>query len=362
MQSEDFSAVIIGTSNSILMNAFTWAFSRATGVRMKNMSLGASCSANAAWAISGVDFSDFNFAIIELSNNEEHQNTHGLTSTGRFKNNLCTLIDTCSKAGAIPIVVSFPRLYYVDRDRPIHESMIALCRKLNVTTLDIYKVIGAAVAMDYTRTPVGKYFMDEAHLKQRVARSIGFELISQLRRIIRSGPILNKEMHETHNRTYYLDASNIDCLHTDLRTTSLISQSVVVLNLESKLSMDFPGSGDKLTAVHLNAARSNAGLTVGGVRVLGRSPESDVTPQKDLISVIRPLKTMLEVNGKTTIEAIAEEGSGTNPKFEICGFVIQRREEETSIRTASRPFMITEVADTLTPSVLQHISLMVAAE
>lgn len=358
MTNNSISVALVGTSNSIMANAFSWPFQRSADVTFSNMSLGASCSANAAWAISKMDFSLYDFTLIDLCNNEEHQNTHGITSVERFSANLITLINACSEAGSVPVVISFPRLPYLDSARPIHDAAMSVARSLKVTTIDLYQFLENACAVDFCKIPAQDYFMDEAHLKRPVARAVGAEVIRTLQRIAGSGPKTRRAEILEHARTYYVPATIIPGASRAVRSTAIMSQDVTLLEAGVSVSAPFPCEGDLLTALHLNAARSDAGLRVAGVRVTGGSPESAEQPQKQLLSVIRPLRHLLPVSTRTDVQAIDEDPSGTTRIFELCGFVLQEARQRSDVCVSSYPLRITEMTDTFSARTLQQISML----
>lgn len=317
-----------------MMQGFSLAFNTNKDIVFRNVSLGASCSANGPWVLDTNDLSKFDFVILDLTNNDEHQNKHGHTSVARVMNNIFTVIDACAKSGAVPILVSFPRKPYFSEERPIHLAAISACKTLGITFLDLYTLIDKVIECSAYRIKLDDFFMDEAHIKPVLARLIAHEVILQLHEVRASGPLRTKVMPTRYMKTEYLNLANLDGAESTLRTSSLADAHVSILRPGN--SYPAHATGD-IVALHINAVEAKATLEISGKRATGPSPEANQPGKWKFLSVIRPIVHPISVSGDFNIAVQDTLNLGDEARFELAGLVLQSKTAEDSISVSSRP-------------------------
>ena len=296
--------------------------------------------------------------IIDLTNNDEHQNTHGFSSPDRVLNNICTIVDQCSHAGSLPIVVSFPRIPYLNSARPVHSQVMDLCRNLGIVTLDIYWLIEKMIRLQKYPLKHVDLFADEAHIKPMLARAVGGEVARILFEIHASGDVTTSTVDRSFKRNRYRGITSITDAEILLRETSITSQVVAVLLSDHNYNLDVGDDLSDIVAVHFNAMQSNAGLFLSGMRAMGASPESNGSKVKTLLSVIRPIMRPFGVQGLVPIEARDEGERTVGSRFELGGIVVQDQQHTKQICVAARPLGDFEIAERLSKDVLSNLTLI----
>lgn len=349
---------LVGTSNSILKTGFQWPFNNNSEVCFLNASLGSSCSANAAWAVDQKNIEDFDFLILDLTNNDEHQNTHGINTPERVVNNICTIIDYCAKNKIVPMVIGFPRVNYVYSERPVHNAVMNLCRSFGVTTFDIYSLIENTLASSGYDIEFNSFFQDDAHIKPSIARIVALETLKVIDDIYKSGDVFVGEIKFCYKKTFY---KNLSCIYgADVveRSTKLTTQNVAVLRPGCIYKFDLLNEASDLVALHFNAPCSNSTIYFNGERVMGPSPESLKSDVSALLSVIRPVRNPTELINEIEIECRDETKSISDIRFELAGIILQKKRVEDYVSVARRPLSGFEISNSVSIHFMRQLSML----
>ncbi|MDR6267578.1 hypothetical protein [Roseobacter sp. N2S] len=353
------SVLLAGTSNSVLNQGFSWAFEHHSSIKFVNASLGSSCSANAAWVVATKDIENFDFVIIDLTNNDEHQYTHGHTSVDRVLNSIFTLVEMCAEKNVIPVVVSFPRVLYFEAKRPIHDAVLSACRRLGIATFDMYSVIERAFRCSVYPVAIDTYFMDEAHLKPVISRFLGYKLITILNEIKASGKVSSENVAQSFRRIIYNDFSNIAGSEGLVRESRIVAQKFSLLLLDRMYVSPINTAGD-IVALHSNAAESCAGIYIDGKRAMGPNPESLGEKRWKLLSVIRPLPNPISASESVGIHIDDEKSLGEECKYEIAGIVVQSNTITEALKVSSTPLSNMEISNRFSFDILNELNVIAA--
>lgn len=322
------SIALVGTSNSILKDGFSSGISENKFCRLTNISLGASSSAVGIWAIEKIDFIEYDFVIIDLLNNEEHIIYSGFNVIDRAIGNIVTLLNQCSLGRAVPIIVSFPRKFFLSQNcnlRPLHEAVMELSRSLSIVKFDLYDFVERVIVLK-SEVSLNDLFLDEAHLKRPIAKLIGAAIAELLINKCNDGFVVNKYPHKIkYNPAKYIGA---DCNALNSkgieRRNDFTKENFSQLQEGGRYVFDFGSEESYLTAIHCNAGVSNGALFVNGQRAMGPAPESKVDNNRLFLSVIRLLPKPILVKGVCNLEVVNELGLDGVPVCELSGFVLQK--------------------------------------
>ncbi len=332
---------IIGTSNSILKDGFYSGLHENKWCKLTNISLGASSSAVGVWAIEKVDFHEYDFVIMDLLNNEEHIIYSGYNTIERALGNILTLVNKCSLAGSIPVIVSFPRKFFFGDEceiRPLHRSVMALAKNLSISKFDLYELVDSVLASNQNFS-LDNLFMDEAHLKRPIAKLIGSAIADLLINKFNNELIVNKKFFDVS----YYSAKYISVVSNDFDAERIERKNNFTKETFSKIQdgrylFDFGPDESYITAVHCNAAVSNGAIFINGQRATGPTPESQLNSKESFLSVIRPLPNPILVKKVCVLEIANELGLDDSPVYELAGFVLQKLGSyEKNICVASGP-------------------------
>lgn len=176
-----------------MARCYAWVLSNSPDFDVVNHSRGASSSTVLPYALGKIDLSQTDFLVIDVLNNEENFVLLGQTTIEDVKNNLCSALDAAAEHGVVPIVLSFPRQNFLNRERVVHDAIKAYCRELGVVFVDMYEMVEDAVE----RAPVTVYkrsfFDGVAHIKRPISRLVGSRLADAIRRSFHSNRVATSD-------------------------------------------------------------------------------------------------------------------------------------------------------------------------
>lgn len=173
--------IVIGTSNSVKVTGYTAALKLDPRITaFTNISIGASTSVHSIRSTADIDFSQFDYCLLDFSVNEEIAIKAKSIELSSITEIVDSLIIRCVAEKCLPVVVIFPRLLETSKSL-MREFYINLASKWNLPYFDFYPVIDAIVE----RTDISRLtlFRDSAHVNDWMALLFGKIIADGLARL-----------------------------------------------------------------------------------------------------------------------------------------------------------------------------------
>lgn len=174
--------VVVGTSNSLRKEGYFPYLAADPRVKQAvNQSIGASTSLHTIESTAGVDFSQFDFALLEFAVNEEAILAGGGLDLDVVKGVVSNLIVRCLSGRCIPVIVIFPRLLRGGQNSVMRSFYRSLATSYSIPFLDVYEIV------EYVRSASDiadfSIFKDSAHVEQWLCCAISQIIVSGLQKL-----------------------------------------------------------------------------------------------------------------------------------------------------------------------------------
>lgn len=158
---------VVGTSNSVRKDGYVPQLAGDPRVsRLSNYSLGASTSLISIPRMENVDFSRFDFCLIDFSVNEEVLRKNGGLDLDLCRDVVESLVVRCLAARCLPVFALLPRMIATESAQ-MRTFYRDLARTMNVPVIDGYDLVdGLLACSDVTRPGM---FIDKSHIRPWVA-------------------------------------------------------------------------------------------------------------------------------------------------------------------------------------------------
>lgn len=171
---------VFGTSNGLFKDGYVAGIREQVGAgACENRSVGASTSFIWFATHHGVDFSRFDWAVIDYCVNDGLMIRSGANSVENWRNSVLTAIAEVREGGCQPALLILPSRQTMEGDNPLLPEALRLAREQCVPFLN-----GFALMRELLRRranlQIGDLFRDPAHLHPSIARLIGVYLVQAL--------------------------------------------------------------------------------------------------------------------------------------------------------------------------------------
>ena len=315
------SIAIAGTSNSVMARCYAWVLENAPDFDVVNHSRGASSSTVLPYAMGKIDLDRTDFLVIDVLNNEENFVHSGQTTVEDVKNNLCSALEAAAEHGVVPIVLSFPRQNFLNRERVVHDTMKALCRDLGVVFVDMYDMIEVAEQQAPVQVYKKSFFENVAHIKRPISRMVGLRLADAIRRSSRSEMVTASEHGVAFDQVEFCFPNPDMGLFE--RQNGFATEQIAALGVGDRIELI---GGSDVVGIGFNSEMTDCVVSTDSDQVISlRGP--DKAEGRELMTVILPTRfrsSQLVVSGQP-------EG-----RFEFVGYARHTGVRRTQMRIASR--------------------------
>jgi hypothetical protein len=260
------SLTLSGTSNSIIVNAFSSALQKYFFGHFLNRSLGASSATALAYHSPNINFDEQDFVILEYSVNESvflYAKQIQIEST---YNQLANIVDIAAHQNCMSVFVNFPTVTRFGWRTPILELIEQKFCKHGAFLFDIDNIIGRAAKLSGLKPT--SFFMDKLHLRRETGFVVGQILAEQLNRIknLETNSAHMSRTPETYQRAQFVEANNSRAKIT--RSSKLISTSLLTLNEGESFTVHPEHYPYVIRACVYNEARSKGKLMHGNKELI----------------------------------------------------------------------------------------------
>lgn len=253
---------IVGTSNSLKKNGYASAIAHSSKVTaFKNMSIGKSVSLLFAVSTEDVDFSQYDFCLMDFTVNEEVFVRRGV-SREAIRSYVVSLTARVWKAGCLPVMLMLPRQSAPVKNSQIRDVYLAIAQELNIPFFDVIEYIER---LEQRHGIARKdLFQDDGHLAEWFAISVGHQLLDALSALRR----ITRERHEAPWSSYDF---------RPIAAAPLVKgTSAVVPRANSLFQIDFAGlaplqnisipvpAGSRIEGLYVNLAATAGFLCISG--------------------------------------------------------------------------------------------------
>lgn len=281
---------VVGTSNSVMKRGYTLPLKVSPQeICFANFSIGMSAGCMFPITATGVDFSDFDFCILDFCVNEEIFVQFGM-SIESIKDYVNAWSVHIYKQGCVPIIMMLPRNSRPSNISYVYEAYIDIARSLNIPYFDaIYKTEYLTAKNDINRNDL---FKDDGHLKEWFAIALGNELLSALRNMHRSTSAGYDAIWEAPKFRRVSSSTVSSSIPTIRRANSLVTLEFKSVAHGNNISYDLDG-GEMITAVCINLGKTSGVLTVRGEEEALFDLRNDAfEPERDsFMMAVFPLQT-----------------------------------------------------------------------
>ncbi len=320
--------VLSGTSNSIIAGGFRTAFEEDPSVSyFSNASYGASGTVAIGDHLRRIDFSQYDFCLIDYCVNEEMFRMDGLSSPEDGLKNVCAMVDAASSAGCQPVLVFFPFLSALQARRPFEDALLRRLVARGVRVFDGNLLIAALMqSFGYSAEAL---FLDARHVRREIGRFIGESIIKSLQRLYQMGLPQIRQTDLTYPPLKFIgiDALTVPDPRLEVtRVTRLLKVTLLKAQVGSILTMSTPDDGE-LVGVTYNLARAIGGLRnrANGASVTEVTLTQFFRKDRKMTLVCMPTILTPATRRKNVMLDIVFEGHTTkdqpDPCFELLGFV-----------------------------------------
>lgn len=298
---------VLGTSNSIMRNGYTYTLSNKETEVIKNISIGSSHSTVIPQQLIKLDEIEFDVLIIDISVNElrAFSRSKDLYNLKTSENIYNYLLCWCHKKNVIPVFLILPTNVKSFNHKVITEFYEKLCIKNKQFYFNGYHYLDRLSQL--TNRSFDSFFNDPLHLNQLTASTLGRHLAHKISELFDTNK--TKDIIITENEVDYLEfkfvkPSNFKKVIT--RKTSLIEEELIVLNkfdsAEIKHEEDFIIAG-----ISLNMTQTNSLVKISGEKHLLKSFENNFyNEEKPLVLVNWQIINTVESKNKRIDLSIEE--------------------------------------------------------
>ena len=327
---------ILGTSNSVMSRGYVQGLSLTAGIEtIANTSLGSSHSVMVPLIINDDALAQSDFAIIDLSVNEQKAVNAQLYSLDTMRDIFFYILGKCADLKVIPVVLLMPMKWH-ENDYALAAAYRALCQDYGVLYYDPQAQVKDEAAG--TGRSWLEMFKDDHHLLPETAQRVGLQLGEALKR---ANTTTGEAIIVACPRFDYIAVSPFAAgLPVVDRRTKLIGARLVRMTSGERLTVPVE-TGAFVVGIGLNMSNTNANLRLEGetcaVKRLNNAFYQPDGPVRlvvwQLISPVQAKDNLIQLTCEPDkAEAVVESNChfGRNPKFptpsmvEIAGLVVRR--------------------------------------
>jgi hypothetical protein len=248
--------LLSGTSNAIIARGLNYPLGRDPRVTsFTNRSYGASGTVALADHLRNIDFSQYDFCVLDYCVNEEVFISINESTSDSAMNSLFSAIDAASLAGCQPLVVILPTSTRLNYPRPFENGIMDELATRSVPVFNFYTVAHQFAA--HTGLTFHDMFLDPMHIHRELGSVIGTALINYMAERIETPPTLT-----TLDRTYdpldfvpYTEFQVNGEVTAVTRESSLLTRDCFAISPNAQITVTAPSAG-KITGISFDASRS----------------------------------------------------------------------------------------------------------
>lgn len=268
--------LVLGTSNSILKGGYVDALRIHPNITTINrVGPGGSTSIMLPFFGEEIDFSEFDFVIVDTSINDGAFLDWGLLMESEAMDNLRWLLRTATTAGCMPVILCMPNRARMNGG----DTALALYKKAaseyRAPLFDGYKF--AETCAREIQRPVNELFQDDLHLLPSIAALMAPAIVD-LCRETKCFPTPSVAFRR-------IEAGDLNLPLRD-RQTSLLSAQCAILSAEDCVCLALK-LGERLAGVVYNAGRTSGSLIFKGQEKTAVNVRSHYFQKNDLVVAAR---------------------------------------------------------------------------
>lgn len=302
--------LLVGTSNCMLKRGISLGLASQPGVgRLENRSLGASSSIHLARSTEDIDFSKFDFCILEFSVNEDVLLRSHAARPELIEINLRHIVARCVHAGCIPVILIFPRKPDPEKNAG-RTFYLEFARRFNLPFFDGYSLIAALKKKH--RLEHDGLFQNPNHVMPDVGYLFAKALAPGLLRITRLRARLVPSAWQWRELAQLqLSPAQAPGCEIVTRRNTRFTESFCVLTPEAPLVIDLGATAiGELTGVAVNIGNTQGFLIIEGeTRAILDLRNEYCGQQRHALSIsILPLADSIKPRaGKVTVRCTLDE-------------------------------------------------------
>lgn len=242
---------LVGTSNAVFADGYASVFSSKEEVELfNNYSLGYSSCFLFAFKSKEIDFSIYDFCVLDFSVNDGVNLKKGAVDAGVVFESLSDSVRHVLSFGCIPVLHVMPSCsLFQDGERVISDICRAVADKYRLPIFDCYDYLSFIQAEG---VDVSSLFEDDMHLKRDVARKIGSYLVEGLRvlHFIKRSGLAHEFSEDGYAHSYYSvqellgDSSDFSLIETKILKASIFkAQENTVIRFSNSGEQEIVGVG-----------------------------------------------------------------------------------------------------------------------
>lgn len=298
--------LLSGTSNSILARGIKYPLARDPRVTsFTNRSYGASGTVALANHLQYIDFTKYDFCILDYCVNEEVFISINESTTDSAMNNLMAAVDAASRAGCQPLILILPTSTRANYPRPFETAIIDKLGEHAVPIFNFYtfsKAFCGRTGLDFK-----DLFLDPMHIHREIGEAIGAALVDYMATHIKVTPTTATPSYE-YDPLGFIPYKQFNVTGKSIqmqRESSLLQRSLLQITPEATITATAAASGH-VTGVCFDASRSVGTLTASAFQQICLSLKPNVPffrQTRGLTLVMQPIPTpvVLDDNHKITL-------------------------------------------------------------
>jgi hypothetical protein len=228
-EQDAFSVCLLGTSNGVIKNGYADYFRHSPALsRFDNYSLGASTSAFAFYRAARIDFSHYEFCILDLCVNDGRWMDSGHVEPESWTQAVMDLCRLVLAAGCLPVLLILPSPNLLARPPEIQARARDVARRLNLPFFDGYDLLRHAMAAR-PDTGADGFFRDPVHIHEWFGQQISRLIVESLPRLRSQRQPAGRGIQESIARHSLIDLTAQFAGETMTRGTSLLREKFALL-------------------------------------------------------------------------------------------------------------------------------------
>jgi len=224
-----FSVCLLGTSNGVIKGGYADYFRHSAALsRFDNYSLGASTSGFVFYRADRVDFSRYQFCILDLCVNDGRWMDTGHVVPESWTQAVMDLCRRVLATGCLPVLLILPSPNLLARPPEVQARARDVARRLNLPFFDGYDLLRQAMAARPGTGPDG-FFRDPVHVHEWFGQQISRLIIESLPRLHAQRRPTARVIQESIARHSLVDLTAQFGGQTMTRGTSLLQENFALL-------------------------------------------------------------------------------------------------------------------------------------
>ncbi len=246
---------LIGTSNAMYRDGYAGAIRSDPRVSyFENHSVGASPSTIVPMFGSSIDFSKFDFVVVDTAINDRHFYINDAITPERIRENIKWLIERASVAGCRTALLIMPTRHLMSRETLSGRIYLDYASKASALFDGFDFIRSYSLA---TGQGVGSLFSDDFHIKRPIAQILGKALVAKIASAMTTS-LVRARLSADFVR---LDEGSILAPSIE-RENSAFTLRFAALSHSQEAEVDGLNPGDEVVGLSYNAAATSANLLI----------------------------------------------------------------------------------------------------